>query len=182
MFERWLVAAVEVVAVGVCWMGTVAVTMSGGWHNLSHPADSPCGLAALGCLSTFLAQLVPLPGLTPVRMAICWANPAARHILPNWIFSAITLTCLSHPAVAAILDDHILTLPDSPPPTHPAQVLRAHILPLTNCAFNKPGDRFITGSYDRTCKVGRVPNSLAPKPSEPALCLWACERHVSSVT
>jgi hypothetical protein len=34
------------------------------------------------------------------------------------------------------------------------QVLRAHILPLTNCAFNKSGDRFITGSYDRTCKVG----------------------------
>lgn len=33
------------------------------------------------------------------------------------------------------------------------KVLRAHILPLTNCAFNKSGDRFITGSYDRTCKV-----------------------------
>lgn len=26
-------------------------------------------------------------------------------------------------------------------------------MPLTNCAFNKQGDRFITGSYDRTCKV-----------------------------
>lgn len=34
------------------------------------------------------------------------------------------------------------------------KILRAHILPLTNCAFNKSGDRFITGSYDRTCKVG----------------------------
>merc|ERR1711981_443846 len=33
------------------------------------------------------------------------------------------------------------------------KILRAHILPLTNCAFNKSGDRFITGSYDRTCKV-----------------------------
>ena len=60
------------------------------------------------------------------------------------------------------------------------RVLQAHILPLTNCAFNKSGDRcgvrcscirngwrlaagslrcgncyvrFITGSYDRTCKV-----------------------------
>ena len=33
------------------------------------------------------------------------------------------------------------------------KVLRAHILPLTNCAFNKSGDTFITGSYDRTCKV-----------------------------
>jgi dynein assembly factor with WDR repeat domains 1 len=33
------------------------------------------------------------------------------------------------------------------------------MLPLTNCAFNKNGDRylfnprFITGSYDRTCKI-----------------------------
>ena len=33
------------------------------------------------------------------------------------------------------------------------KILRAHILPLTNCAFNKQGDRFITGSYDRTCKL-----------------------------
>ena len=35
------------------------------------------------------------------------------------------------------------------------KILRAHILPLTNCAFNKSGDKFITGSYDRTCKVSR---------------------------
>jgi dynein assembly factor with WDR repeat domains 1 len=33
------------------------------------------------------------------------------------------------------------------------KVLKGHILPLTNCAFNKNGDTFITGSYDRTCKV-----------------------------
>merc|ERR1711998_417650 len=33
------------------------------------------------------------------------------------------------------------------------KILRAHILPITNCAFNKGGDKFITGSYDRTCKV-----------------------------
>ena len=33
------------------------------------------------------------------------------------------------------------------------RVLRAHVLPLTNCAFNKSGSMFITGSYDRTCKV-----------------------------
>lgn len=32
-------------------------------------------------------------------------------------------------------------------------MLRAHLLPLTNCAFDKSGKRFITGSYDRTCKV-----------------------------
>lgn len=30
------------------------------------------------------------------------------------------------------------------------------MLPLTNCAFNKSGDKFITGSYDRTCKVKRA--------------------------
>ncbi|XP_009989269.1 PREDICTED: dynein assembly factor with WDR repeat domains 1 [Tauraco erythrolophus] len=33
------------------------------------------------------------------------------------------------------------------------KVLRAHILPLTDVAFNKSGSRFITGSYDRTFKV-----------------------------
>lgn len=44
-------------------------------------------------------------------------------------------------------------------PTNLMQVLRAHILPLTNCAFNKSGDRFITGSYDRTCKVRHSPCS-----------------------
>ena len=33
------------------------------------------------------------------------------------------------------------------------KTLKAHILPLTNCAFNKSGEKFITGSYDRTCKV-----------------------------
>jgi dynein assembly factor with WDR repeat domains 1 len=32
-------------------------------------------------------------------------------------------------------------------------VRNAHVLPLTNCTFNKSGDRFITGSYDQTCKV-----------------------------
>lgn len=31
--------------------------------------------------------------------------------------------------------------------------LKAHILPLTVVAFNKDGSKFITGSYDRTCKV-----------------------------
>jgi len=33
------------------------------------------------------------------------------------------------------------------------KTLKAHVLPLTNCAFNKNGDKFITGSYDRTCKI-----------------------------
>ncbi len=31
--------------------------------------------------------------------------------------------------------------------------MKAHMQPLTNCAFNKDGDKFITGSYDKTCKV-----------------------------
>uniref|UniRef100_A0AAY4C8Z0 Dynein assembly factor with WD repeat domains 1 n=1 Tax=Denticeps clupeoides TaxID=299321 RepID=A0AAY4C8Z0_9TELE len=33
------------------------------------------------------------------------------------------------------------------------KVLQAHVLPLTNVAFNKSGSSFITGSYDRTCKI-----------------------------
>ncbi|KAJ3246813.1 oligosaccharyl transferase stt3 subunit [Chytriomyces hyalinus] len=28
-----------------------------------------------------------------------------------------------------------------------------HSMPMTNCCFNKAGDKFLTGSYDRTCKV-----------------------------
>ena len=31
--------------------------------------------------------------------------------------------------------------------------LKTHQQPLTNCAFNKAGDMFITGSYDRSCKL-----------------------------
>jgi dynein assembly factor with WDR repeat domains 1 len=31
--------------------------------------------------------------------------------------------------------------------------LPCHELPLTNCAFNKNGDKFITGSYDQTCII-----------------------------
>uniref|UniRef100_A0A8C1DKZ5 Dynein assembly factor with WD repeat domains 1 n=1 Tax=Cyprinus carpio carpio TaxID=630221 RepID=A0A8C1DKZ5_CYPCA len=33
------------------------------------------------------------------------------------------------------------------------RALQAHNLPLTNVAFNKSGSSFITGSYDRTCKL-----------------------------
>ncbi len=50
------------------------------------------------------------------------------------------------------------------------KILRAHILPLTNCAFNKSGDRFITGSYDRTCKarsLGSPPPLPQPAPRRP---------------
>ena len=42
---------------------------------------------------------------------------------------------------------------DRTPSFHLFKLLQAHILPLTNCGFNKSGARFITGSYDRTCKV-----------------------------
>ena len=35
-----------------------------------------------------------------------------------------------------------------------SQNLRAHILPLTNCAFNKSGDKFITGSYAELARCG----------------------------
>ena len=31
--------------------------------------------------------------------------------------------------------------------------LKAHMQPLTNCAFNKYGTNFLTGSYDKTCKI-----------------------------
>lgn len=34
-----------------------------------------------------------------------------------------------------------------------ANRLRTHEQPLTNCAFDKYGTRFITGSHDRTCKM-----------------------------
>ena len=33
------------------------------------------------------------------------------------------------------------------------KILRAHILPLTNVSFDPSGERVITSSYDRTCKV-----------------------------
>ena len=32
-------------------------------------------------------------------------------------------------------------------------MIQAHALTITNVAFNKSGSRFITGSYDRSCKV-----------------------------
>ena len=36
---------------------------------------------------------------------------------------------------------------------HLVNRIKAHEQPLTNCAFDKYGKRFITGSHDRTCKV-----------------------------
>ena len=43
--------------------------------------------------------------------------------------------------------------------------LECHQLPLTNCFFNKNGDKFITGSYDQTCiiwdtKTGKMKQKL----------------------
>ena len=36
---------------------------------------------------------------------------------------------------------------------HLVRVVKAHILPITNIAFNKTASKFATGSYDRTCKL-----------------------------
>ena len=36
------------------------------------------------------------------------------------------------------------------------RTLRAHILPLTNATFDRAGERCLTGSYDRTCKLWDV--------------------------
>lgn len=36
------------------------------------------------------------------------------------------------------------------------RTLRAHILPLTNATFGRTGERCLTGSYDRTCKLWDV--------------------------
>jgi len=33
------------------------------------------------------------------------------------------------------------------------RTVNSHVMPLTNTAFNKSGSRFVTGSYDSTCKV-----------------------------
>jgi dynein assembly factor with WDR repeat domains 1 len=33
------------------------------------------------------------------------------------------------------------------------KTLKCHELPLTNCSFNKNGDKFITGSYDQSCII-----------------------------
>lgn len=33
------------------------------------------------------------------------------------------------------------------------QSIKVHAQPLTNCAFNKYGDKFATASYDRTCRI-----------------------------
>lgn len=75
--------------------------------------------------------------------------------LPAWALRVCTTITLPFSQPGPTL------LPQPPSVTQMCQtlqVLRAHILPLTNCAFNKAGDRFITGSYDRTCKV-RVPHT-----------------------
>jgi len=34
-----------------------------------------------------------------------------------------------------------------------SKILRSHKSPITTCIFNKEGNKFITGSYDKTCRV-----------------------------
>ena len=41
---------------------------------------------------------------------------------------------------------------------HLFKSINAHLLPLTNCAFNKAGNLCLTASYDRTAKVVNVLN------------------------
>lgn len=36
--------------------------------------------------------------------------------------------------------------------------LKAHKQPLTNCLFNRYGDKFVTASYDRTCNLWAAPS------------------------
>ena len=57
------------------------------------------------------------------------------------------------------------------------KILRAHILPLTNCAFNKSGDRFITGSYDRTVSTALAgpPAAACPPPGRCAKSQASCD-------
>uniref|UniRef100_A0A3B4AHS2 Uncharacterized protein n=1 Tax=Periophthalmus magnuspinnatus TaxID=409849 RepID=A0A3B4AHS2_9GOBI len=52
------------------------------------------------------------------------------------------------------------------------KVLSSHLLPLTNVAFNKSGSKFITGSYDRTCRVWDTVSGT---------CLLTLESHQSVV-
>ncbi|OAF71105.1 Outer row dynein assembly protein 16, partial [Intoshia linei] len=45
------------------------------------------------------------------------------------------------------------------------KILKTHLLPVTSVSFNKPGSKFITSSYDRTCCIwntedGKLLNSL----------------------
>ena len=66
------------------------------------------------------------------------------------------LTVAQQPVVERLLKRLIDKLTEHAPTEFGLfRVLRAHVLPLTNCAFNKGGDRFITGSYDRTCKASQ---------------------------
>ena len=69
------------------------------------------------------------------------------HENQNFYLFKILRACAAD-AFAGALPPVCALLPAPTPPPPPR--VRRHILPLTNCAFNKSGDRFITGSYDRT--------------------------------
>lgn len=80
--------------------------------------------------------------------------PTRRLSLPGGIatIAARIASVVFDPSLISLLRNAV-QIDAEPRDFYLFKVLRAHILPLTNCAFNKSGDRFITGSYDRTCKV-----------------------------
>ena len=92
-------------------------------------------------------------------MTVCHAAPLIRLSLAQVLLSQIIrqeplISENRRPALRQLVERLVLKMQETQHHSFSLfKVLRAHILPLTNCAFNKSGDRFITGSYDRTCKV-----------------------------
>lgn len=96
--------------------------------------------------------------LRPMHPRAWCAHPACRSDLDELCDELIRTEPLISAARRPQLRSLLLKLVEKQIDTDPRdfhlfKILRAHILPLTNCAFNKGGDKFITGSYDRTCKV-----------------------------
>ena len=64
------------------------------------------------------------------------------------------LTSKHSKTLEKVINKLISVVSDNPKYTfHLQKTLKCHELPLTNCAFNKNGDMFLTGSYDRTCII-----------------------------
>lgn len=122
------------------------------------PSSSHSALAVCLRLCCCLEQSQGFHFPTPFHIsARCPSTSAALPPLITYFHLLDELCRVS----LAVLDVLVVAVTVTPPPP---KVLRAHILPLTNCAFNKSGDRFITGSYDRTCKVTRGPAALRRNP------------------
>ena len=64
------------------------------------------------------------------------------------------LTAKRRPQLFGLLDKLISKLNDAEKDQfHLLKVMKSHILPLTNIDFDKSGSKFVTGSYDRSCKI-----------------------------